>query len=187
MVDPLSAAASGASRALAGAATKRLASRSGTKLGSRDERRHVYARFQEAAVESMGWAQRGRLQVRTLSPWWMGPVAQRAMADQTHLVTTELLKAYAELRLVANPAPLEAGERLLTAVQGLADVVTVRSDEEFWGAASVVGEALRAFVEACRDDLWYLPRWWQVYRVVWWTTRAEDRKRRREVRRGGAG
>lgn len=186
MVDPLSAAASGASRALAGAATKRLVSRSGTKLGSRDERRHVYARFQDATVESMGWALRCRLQARTLSPRWMGPGTQRVLADETRSVSTELMKAYMELCLVANPEPLEAGEQLLTAVQGMSDAITVRSDEEFWEAANVVGEAQRAFVETCRDDLWYLPRWWQMYRPVWWRTRAEDRRRRRELRRAAA-
>ncbi len=48
---------------------------------------------------------------------------------------------------------------------------------EYARAANGVFEAQRAFTNVCRDDLWYLPKWWQVYRLEWWRGRRWRRRR----------
>jgi hypothetical protein len=51
MVDPVSAAASAAARTAVAAASKKLTSKSGSRLGVREERRQAYSRFQPAMAE----------------------------------------------------------------------------------------------------------------------------------------
>ncbi|WP_435973052.1 hypothetical protein [Streptomyces sp. Qhu_M48] len=181
MVEPVGAAASAASRALVGAVTKQLMSQTGTKLGGREERRQVYARFQQATVAAMVEAQHQRLLVKVVFPAWISPRKAQGMVEPLHRLLTETLQTYMDLRVVANPKPLEAADAVLTAVNGMFDLVS--GDEgEFWKAADQVGEAHRAFVDTVRDDLWYLPQWWQAYRPSWWSIRGTNRRRRKALR-----
>ncbi|MGA5887031.1 hypothetical protein ACPCK4_32370 [Streptomyces cellulosae] len=52
MVDPASVAASSLAKAVGSIVTKQLHSKAVVRLGSRDERRQVYARFQQAVTEA---------------------------------------------------------------------------------------------------------------------------------------
>lgn len=166
MVDPLSSAANGAARAAASAVTSKLfGGAQGLRLGGREERREVYKRFQEAMVDAGTWASYLRLE-RVNSRWFMGRGRARELMGGFDVRTREMVKAYIELRIVANPEPLKAGEALMTSVGALMEVVN-SGEEVYQEALDVTMGELRQFAEACRQDLWYLPQWWQFYRWVW--------------------
>lgn len=187
MVDPISVASTSATRALTSILTKRLQSKAGVRLGSREERRQVYARFQAAATDAVSvvtvvlleqrlhtaWVGRWPL---TFRPWAAARSATEALA-RLQQVQSELLTAYLDLRLVTNPAPLEAADVILERVNAVLDLPTSTKDAELHEATSRVIEAQRDFTDVCRDDLWYLPRWWEVYRLDWWRGRRWRRHR----------
>jgi hypothetical protein len=184
-VDPITAAATSAAKALTSVATKRLQSRAGVRLGSRDERRQVYARFQGAAAEAAAgivvtaleqplhtvWlGTRWPVSV-SFRPWaaWRSASAALVLLRETN---SELLQAYFELRLVANPGPLEAAGIVLDRLDALRELASGPVDAKaVTAAAEGVTEAQREFTDVCRDDLWYLPKRWQVYRPAWWRGR----------------
>ncbi|MGR3871630.1 hypothetical protein ACUXZZ_24030 [Streptomyces graminifolii] len=178
-----SAAAKGASQALARAAAKQVLSRSGTKLGDRHERRQVYARFMDAMIEGVAHVQYLRFIAQQVYPWRMRARTAAELADMNRKVLAELLQAYMDLRLAGNPPVLEKGDELLTALNGAFDVVRA-PDAKYDEATEQVGAAQRAFVDACRDDLGYLPKPWQVWRLAWWGVRWRNWRRRRGLPQG---
>ena len=125
----------------------------------------MYKRFQEAMVDAGTWASYLRLE-RVNSRWFMGRGRARELMGGFDVRTREMVKAYIELRIVANPEPLKAGEALMTSVGALMEVVN-SGEEVYQEALDVTMGELRQFAEACRQDLWYLPQWWQFYRWVW--------------------
>lgn len=158
--------------------TKSLTGRPHTRLGGRDERREVYARFQAATAEVISFADFLKSE-RELGSWRMGQRRIRELSLLIHERKAELLTAYLELRLVANPEPLTRGDDVMSAAGDL--MGAGRTGDEAWAAVQVVAmEAQRAFTDACREDLWYLPQWWQLHRRarLWW--------RGRRLRRTGA-
>ncbi|MEU5239732.1 hypothetical protein ACH4UR_25255 [Streptomyces lydicus] len=169
MVDPGAAAASAATRSLVQVVTKRLVSKGGTRLGGREERREVYRRFQDALIEASTLGKTWRLETQ-LGGFFMSTRRRRVLQSQLNEQTAEVLKAYAELRLVANPEPLAKGDDALTAVMDSLGTVTDADADKVDASDVRVGAALREFTDACRDDLWYLPRWWQIHRRIplWW-------------------
>ncbi|MFI8093901.1 hypothetical protein ACIF9R_37295 [Streptomyces sp. NPDC086080] len=184
MVDPISTASTSAAKALASILTKRLQSRVTVRLGSRDERRQVYARFQEASAEALTAYLAAAAQHQLHTVWLFGhrvPLTYRPWAayretsrsvDKLTEVYGRLFAAYYELRLVANPGPLEAAQALLQRLDGhnmiLPDWTT---DQDRLLIAGRVLAAQNTFTDVCRDDLWYLPKRWQVYRLAWWKAR----------------
>lgn len=93
--------------------------------------------------------------------------AMRDMAKMSHAVQTEMVQSYMELLLVANPGPLPSADVAMQETGQLLNMGT-SPPQEFDAQAVLVADALREFVTACRDDLWYLPQGWQVYRPAWW-------------------
>ncbi|MBJ7902790.1 hypothetical protein IF655_05705 [Streptomyces sp. DSM 110735] len=88
----------------------------------------------------------------------------------------ELLQAYLELRLVSNPAPLIAADEVLDQMNALYELGLGATNDEVNSAVNRVALAQREFIDVCRDDLWYLPQRWQVYRPMWWKARRWRRR-----------
>lgn len=189
VVDPISVGASSLAKAASSAVTKQLQSKSGVRLGSRDERRQVYDRFQAAAMEACAALLAVGLEQHLYTRWvgkrrwaltFQPRTAQRAAREGLHQLTrcqAEVLHAYLDLRLVANPAPLRAAEKVLERVTEMFDLQLSSTVEEKTAAMSRVVEAQRDFTDVCRDDLWYLPKRWQAYRPSWWSARRWRRRR----------
>ncbi|MGM9381499.1 hypothetical protein [Streptomyces antibioticus] len=188
MVDPAGVAASSLAKTVGSIVTRQLRSKAGVRLGSRDERRHVYARFQEAVTEAYTtiavvqleqhlhtvWLGSGRWPV-SYRPWAANESARTALAA-LRSSQSEVLRAYLDLRLVANPAPLHAADHVLDCLNDVFGLRTGTKHDELTAVASKVAEAQREFVDVCRDDLWYLPKRWQVYRGAWWTSKGWVRR-----------
>ncbi|GAA2930258.1 hypothetical protein GCM10010478_33960 [Streptomyces erythrogriseus] len=188
MVDPAGVAASSLAKAVGSIVTKQIQSKAGVRLGSRDERRQVYARFQEAVTEAYTTIAVVQLEQRLHTVWlWNGrwPVSYRPWAanESTRAALaalrgsqSDVLRAYLDLRLVANPAPLQAADHVLDRLNEVFELQTGTKHDELTAATSKVAEAQREFVDICRDDLWYLPKWWQAYRGAWWTSKGWVRR-----------
>lgn len=86
-------------------------------------------------------------------------------------VESELVQAYLELRLVANPDPLLAADLIVERMSDLQELHPSTRRPEVVAVANQVFDAQRQFTDVCRDDLWYLPKRWQVYRLGWWKAR----------------
>jgi hypothetical protein len=160
MTDPLSLGA--------GAAGKIGSAVAASYARGRDERRQAYRRFQEAVVVYV-------MQIRDsrISPEAMGlaPDQRKHYVDALMQATTELAKALYEVRLVGNPGPRAAAEALREAIAGSFDAAAGRREELTQGEVARYTRAMESFTEACRHDLWYQPRWWQIWRVSWWQAR----------------
>jgi hypothetical protein len=163
-MEPTSAAASGVARAVSAAVAKKMTSHVGVRLGGREERREVYKRFQAATVEAISFAQLLRMEGK------LGPITGRHRIRELTLLTherkVELLASYFELRLVANPAPLEKGEAAMARASEVLEVPSSQSEEVFLSKIEAAVAAQREFTDECRDDLWYLPQRWQVHRRI---------------------
>ncbi|MFD4343420.1 hypothetical protein ACFWQ6_00810 [Streptomyces coelicoflavus] len=182
MVDPISVAGPSAAKALTSVLTKQLQSKAGVRLGSREERRQVYARFQGAVTESVTISLAVRAAHRlhtvwlgkqisiTFRPWAAFPAASEALTNMRH-AESELIQAYLDLRLVANPEPLVAADLIVERFLELRALHMSAKHSEAMEAANGVFDAQRAFMDVCRDDLWYLPARWQLYRPAWWKAR----------------
>ncbi|MFA3872634.1 hypothetical protein ABS735_02870 [Streptomyces sp. MMCC 100] len=121
------------------------------------------------------WIGRRRLAL-TIRPL----AAQRAARKALHRLAqaeSEILNAYLDLRLVANPAPLQAADAVLDRFLQLLECSPGTRHDELLEVATGVMEAQRQFTDVCRDDLWYLPKRWQVYRLDWWRGRRWRRHR----------
>ncbi|MER6919815.1 hypothetical protein [Streptomyces spiralis] len=188
MVDPISTAASAAAKTATSALTKRLQSKAGIRLGSREERRQVYARFQTAATASaqafaavhleyqLYSISLGRKRRVVIAPARAHRLAVHLLREQ-RADHSELVDAYLDLRLAANPAPLEAANEVLNAHSRVLNVGLEAPSEDVSAAVNALVVAQREFADVCRDDLWYLPTWWQAYRPAWWSARRWRRRR----------
>lgn len=138
------------------------------RVGGREERRQVYTRFQEAVVVYV-------MQIRDsrISPEAMGLEAnqRKPYIDALMTATTELAQALYEVRLVGNPGPIEAAETVRQAVGNSFDAAAARRGALTDGEAELYARAMREFTSACRLDLWYQPRGWQLWRAGWWKQR----------------
>jgi hypothetical protein len=175
MVDPISAGATALAKATGNAVAKQLKPKSALRLGSKDERRQVYARFLAAMAEASSFAQFLRLE-RQMSAPIMSRTRTRQLMDMVHERQSEMLQAYLELRLVANPGPRDNADVVMDAVSNAMDAVG-GDDAAFQEAVRAAVDAQREFIEVCREDLWYLPQRWQAYRPMWWKARRWRKQR----------
>jgi hypothetical protein len=178
MADPLSAAASAA-----------------TKLGSvaaahysrgRDERRQVYRRFQEAVVVYVMQIRDSRLSPEALG---LQSSERKPYIDALMKATTELAQALNEVRLVGNLGPIATAEALKQAINDSFDAAAARRENLTEDEVVVYAQAMHAFIEACRRDLWYQPPLWQLWRPSWWRARRQGgrEKRARQQRESPTG
>ncbi|MEW1692956.1 hypothetical protein ACIQOF_33155 [Streptomyces sp. NPDC091265] len=170
MTDPVSLGTTAAAKMVVSAASKKLLSNKGPRLGGKEERREVYARFQAVLVELSAFAQFLRLE-KKFSGLLTTRTRTRQLLGMVHERQTELLLALHELKLVGNPAPIASGEEAMELGGGLMDATGRTTDEEFQNLLSTAIDAQHAFTEVCRNDLWYLPQWWQLNRGAWWKAR----------------
>ena len=151
-------------------------------MGGREERRMVYAHLQACAIRAFdssrelalkgGWANARNL--------WSG---KRKAREGAVAAARELLEAASELVLVGNAGPVTAGMDLFVAASSVnTDHSPDHKANE--GVDGAFYEALDKFIEVCKEDLWYLPQWWQIWRPAWWGVRWESRKERRNAKRG---
>ncbi|MFJ1581567.1 hypothetical protein [Streptomyces sp. NPDC088182] len=143
----------------------------------------MYARFLSATVSVAGLVEHGRLQ-QVRYRWLMSGRAINKFEDMSNASNVELLQAYMEILLVANPEPLREAEALMDAVGRLMSCVAPLNRERYDAAQREVGAAQRRMVDACRNDLWYLPRWWQAWRPAWWGARWRSIRGRKPIRLG---
>ncbi|WP_432198901.1 hypothetical protein [Streptomyces sp. bgisy027] len=112
-----------------------------------------------------------------LAPFKAERLALHTLRDQ-RAHHGELLQAYLDLRLVANPGPLEAADQVLTAHGAVMDLGLESSRDAVADAVNSVVARQREFTDVCRDDLWYRPKSWQPYRRGWlaaWRWRRRQR------------
>lgn len=154
-----------AGRAAGTAATKALLQRNGrVRLGGREERRIVYAHFQVCAI-------RLHNSLDDLARTAFLPFSGKAkLNDRVLHELREIQEAMAELTMVGNARPVVLGAGLLVASTSM-DIRRRPSHKRNAGIGKAHDDALAAFIAACREDLWYLPQWWQIWRPAWWSAR----------------
>lgn len=183
MVEPIGAAASGLGRAAGTALGKAFVANGRTRLGGREERRAVYAHFQSCVINAFVATYR-HCEWAYLRYTPLFYASQRKSADRALDAHAAMQDALAELMLVGNDKPRRAGFEAALAVvavdirRGPRARVNTANAEEFWGH-------VEAYVEACQEDLWYLPRWWQIWRPAWWSARWRSVRTRRAGHRSG--
>jgi hypothetical protein len=140
------------------------------RLGGREERRAVYGHFLAAMTQ---------FEV-DLGNYLVTFPLTRNRARHLNTAAGPLHQAMAEVKLVGNDGPLQVAEDWY-ALRGkiILHVNSDRSGLRRWRRGDPeLSDMLRAhqalrekFVQECRVDLLYLPRWWQVWRPRWWMIR----------------
>jgi len=180
MTDPLWAAASAATKIGSAVVARHYKAIGQQRVGGREERRQVYTRFQEAVVVYV-------MQIRDsrISPEAIGlePGQRKPYIDALMTAMTELAQALYEVRLVGNPAAIEAAETVRQAISDSFDAAAARRENLTDEETERYARAMHAFTTACRLDLWYQPRWWQIWRGSWWKNRW-SRGEKRQVKTG---
>lgn len=138
----------------------------------------MYARYLGALAQMTSFAQYLRLEQAVSGPL-MARARSRHLMTMVHEHQTEMLQAYHELKLVGNPEPVARGEAAMNAVSYLGDGIRI-DPEEFEERLQASMDALLEFTASCRADLWYLPRWWQLWRGAWWKARLRRFRRQRD-------
>ncbi|MET8744805.1 hypothetical protein [Streptomyces sp. NPDC004728] len=154
------------------------------KLGSRDERRDVYARylmhFTLIHHELTDIRQKGldRGDDGSESPPRSHDIYERL---SPHVLQSEL--AFHELAMVASDPVFATARVLRTYLIAVAIPALWTSPSDPEGHASGnpeqrhqagdgFGQLRNAFIAVCRKDLWYTPQWWQFHRhLSRWCTR----------------
>lgn len=189
MVEPISLVGPVAS---AGSALGKSLSGRRVRLGSRDERRRVYGNFIRAVWEFEGTTR--QYSDGLIASVFQTSYMRRRKYEAHRMAATDVRAATAELLLVADVEISNRANAVLevlegySLVHGMSSPRNVRAHQEY-------AAAFAEFVTACQWDLWYLPRWWQVWRPAWWQARwgafrdrmvgrkerrAERRRRKRE-------
>jgi hypothetical protein len=168
MVDPTFGTVASAAAKLGSAVVGRYNPAGQPRVGGREERRHVYTRFQEAVVKYV-------MQIRDsrISPEAIGlePPDRKPYIDALIAATIEMAQALYEVRLVGDPGTINAAENVREAVSQSFDAAAIERRSLTSAEVGAYANAMNQFTSACRIDLWYQPRWWQLWRAGWWTMR----------------
>jgi hypothetical protein len=168
MVDPTFGAVTSAAAKLGSAVVGRYHPTGQSRVGGREERRRVYTRFQEAVVAYV-------MQIRDsrISPEAIGlePSARKPYIDALMAATVEMAQALYEVRLVGNPGTINAAENVRDAISRSFDAAAIERRSLTSAEVRAYANAMNEFTSACRIDLWYQPRWWQLWRAGWWKMR----------------
>ncbi|WP_436948492.1 hypothetical protein [Streptomyces sp. SudanB52_2052] len=100
----------------------------------------------------------GILEARRALRREMGAYARGAHAERMY--------AQFEVELVGTEPILPLAQRLDQAVSRAHQLGIETSDEDLGKAVHEAQDAVNAFIEACRAELWYAPRWWHLHRHV---------------------
>ncbi len=71
-----------------------------------------------------------------------------------------------ELELVGTEAIVAAAERVNTGMRAAHQLKCDALEPEIKELSDLVEEAANQFIQVCRTELWYTPRWWQLHRHV---------------------
>jgi hypothetical protein len=168
VADPTFGAVTSAAATLGSAVVGRYHPAGQSRVGGREERRRVYTRFQEAVIAYV-------MQIRDsrISPEAIGlePSARKPYIDALIAATTEMAQALYEVRLVGNPGTIDAAENVRDAISRSFDAAAIERRSLTSAEVRAYVNAMNEFTSACRIDLWYQPRWWQLWRVGWWKMR----------------
>ncbi|MGW4212671.1 hypothetical protein ACWEIJ_32125 [Lentzea sp. NPDC004789] len=178
MSDPLSLAATAAKIGSAVIAS-RYRPNGQPRVGGREERRHVYTRFQEAVVAYVVQIRDSRVSPELMK---LEFEERKPYMDALLRAMTEFAQALYELRLVGNPEPIEAAEIVCQAVADSFESAAARREALTDTEMTLYVDAMHGFTSACREDLWYQPRWWQPWRSGWRKAVKVRRQRRRAMK-----
>jgi len=160
VTDPVSLSSAIAGKALAGAAAKYLVPpRTLPHLGSPQEKREVYARFSESITRRLVLTQH-MAALRRQPIWMLTPLTWARMPDRLVALEQEVLNACWELRLVASPAPFEAGREVVRLFL-LVSAAAIDRKADYEAVSDQMAEAQAHFIDVCREELAYEPKWWQ--------------------------
>ncbi|MFI1285181.1 hypothetical protein ACH4U5_31235 [Streptomyces sp. NPDC020858] len=130
------------------------------RLGSKEDRAEAYRRLLDASCRSFNWAyQFSHLQREA------GRAAHKLLLGQIPLaweVSGELIGALHGVRLCGTVPVIAAAEDLVTATSNLE--LNEKDGARFQQQAEALVAAQAAFLDACREDLAYATRWWQLVR-----------------------
>ncbi|MFE2273660.1 hypothetical protein ACFXB4_31040 [Streptomyces lavendulae] len=167
----------GAGRAVGTAASKVLAGQFGrVRLGGREERRAVYGQFLDAAVLFEAEMMAAVTKPIVLPHHWRRVQIAGAATSQ----------ALAQVQLSGNADPVHWAEVLCQTLQDVGAAYRYgrwHNRKHFEEAMEWVVISRLAFIQGCRRDLLYLPKWWQVWRGAWWKARFNNWLLRREDKR----
>ncbi|MGW1887774.1 hypothetical protein [Streptomyces sp. NPDC001970] len=130
------------------------------RLGSKEDRAAAYRRLLDASTRAFSCIYMFGHMRRT-----SGRAAYKLLIEQMPTMweaNAELLSALNGVRLCGTVQVITAAEELVTAASDM-DMAERRARIAQQQADRMV-EAQRTFLEACREDLAYTMRWWQVLR-----------------------
>ncbi|MFE0142192.1 hypothetical protein [[Kitasatospora] papulosa] len=178
VMEPMAAVTTTAGRAAGTLLAKAFQQGGRLRLGGREERRIIYAHFQACSIrmynhledlsETRSWG--------NIFSLWYG---ERRARDRAVGTFRELQEALMELGLAGNAQPVDVGIKLFEAATAPNTKYSL-SHKKNKGVEDAFYDALGNFLDACKEDLWYLPQWWQIWRPAWWKVRWEARTERRE-------
>lgn len=129
------------------------------RLGSKEDRAEAY-RLLDASTRSFGYAYQfahlRREAGRTADKVLLGQL------PQVWEITSDLMGALHGVRLCGTVPVIAAAEEMVTATSDLE--LNERNSERFQQQAKAVVAAQGAFLDACREDLSYVTKWWQLLR-----------------------
>jgi len=130
------------------------------RLGSKEDRAQAYRRLLDASTRSFHYAyQFAHLQREA------GRAAHKLLLgqlDQSWEISSELISALHGVRLCGSVQVIAAAETLVAAASDME--LDEKNADRFQRQAEAVVAAQAAFLDACREDLAYTARWWQVLR-----------------------
>ncbi|MET9402085.1 hypothetical protein [Kitasatospora sp. NPDC002965] len=179
-MDITMAVVSAGSKALAGALTP--SNKVGiAKVGSREERRTAYLEYGQACTHFLlaaGWVNAMTLADPDNSLKQASTVVQNRVAAANLMAMTHVA-----IRLSGTPEVIAIANRLGDAARAIGEQATGRGDEADKALAGAFVDAMNDYLELCRFELWYKPRWWQPHRLAmrWWVTYWNDRTAGKEA------
>ncbi|MFJ8745766.1 hypothetical protein ACIRL2_41215 [Embleya sp. NPDC127516] len=157
-MDPMTMSATRMSRSVLGPMVgSHFAPTTVIKVGLREERREAYMRLLDALMDAM-----------TATGFVNGLAAHRMKESRTEQHLSELLQAgndvvrtLAGVRPVGSVPVISAAE---TAAEAIAELGATLGTNGYTSASANAAKTQEALIDACRTDLSYRGRWWQLRR-----------------------
>ncbi|GGR00738.1 hypothetical protein [Kitasatospora griseola] len=179
-MDITTAVVSAGSKALAGALTP--GSKVGiARVGSREERRLAYLEYGQACTHfilSAGWVSAMTLADSKDSLKQASTVVRDRMA-----AANLMAMAHVAVRLSGTREVIAMADQLGDAARAVGEYTPGQGDEVYRAVNAAFVTAMNKYLELCRYELWYEPRWWQPHRLALrlWTTYWKERAARKEA------
>lgn len=141
------------------------------RLGSREEKREVYSRFAAGAIALMHVRHEELMRM---------PVVKAARPDLTEAgvelqvidatgslrlsLRVEFAQAAFEVELIGTEPVVALADKVVEGMYELANLPLSCDYSTVYQISDRVTATITEFIAACRSELWYTPRWWQVHR-----------------------